>query len=116
MEIHRFNLLENNPKIDIGDTIQEWIFGVLWECQIIDIDKDSHMIDVLPIKMIEKHEKIKYYSIEQLELLKEIYLSKFSQNDKEDWYVSTYTANNYGCSRFIEELKNGTLDKFLSKK
>jgi hypothetical protein len=53
MAVHRFDILKNNPELHIGDIIQEWIFGVLWECKIVDIHEDYHMIDVLPIKTIE---------------------------------------------------------------
>jgi hypothetical protein len=51
-KIHRFDIMKTNPKLNIGDTIQEYIFEYLWECRIVDIHTDSHMIDVLPIKQI----------------------------------------------------------------
>jgi hypothetical protein len=50
--------MKNNPELHISDIIQQDIFGVIWECQIIDIynNEDYHMIDVLPIKKINKGE------------------------------------------------------------
>jgi len=90
---HRFDIMKNNPELHIGDIIQLPIFRVLWECQIIDIIKDYHMIDVLPIKKINKGEikQMDYVSnirkvlaIEMLEYEDKNYLSGDNKTRSEE--------------------------------